>query len=49
MENDMRYDEFRGRLQDALGDAGLLFRNSVCPVETIDLANTNRRWKVYIR
>lgn len=48
MENDMRYDEFRDRLQDALGDAGLLFRNGDRPVETIDLANTNRRWKIYI-
>jgi hypothetical protein len=48
MENDMRYNEFRNLLQDALGDAGLLFRNGDRPVEMIDLADTNRHWHVYI-
>ena len=31
----MRYDEFRNLLQDALGNAGLLFRSGDRPVETI--------------
>ena len=45
----MRYDEFRDRFQDALREAGLLFQHADHPVETIDLAGTGRRWKVYIR
>jgi len=35
----MRYEEFRDRLQNALGEAGLLFRHSDRPVETIDFGN----------
>jgi hypothetical protein len=44
----MRYDEFRDRLQDALRRAGLFFQPVDRPTETIDLANTGRRWKAYI-
>jgi len=44
----MRYAEFRDQLEDALQDAGLFFRGVDRPVETVDLADTMRRWKVYI-
>ncbi len=44
----MRYDEFRNRLESALSDARLLFHNGNHPVETVELANMNRRWKIYL-
>ena len=43
----MRYAEFRGRLEDALQEVGL-FIHDIDRVETIDLADSSRRWKVYI-
>ena len=45
----MRYDEFRDRLQDALRETGLSFQYAGLPTETLDLANTGRRWDVYVR
>ena len=45
----MRYDEFRDRFQDALQDVGLFASYVEKPLETIDLANTSRRWKTYVR
>ena len=44
----MRYDEFRDRLQDCLREAGLFFKDVDRPIETVDLGDTDRRWKVYI-
>ena len=41
----MRYDEFRDRWQAALRRARLLFHHDR-PEETIDLATTERRWRV---
>ena len=43
----MRYAEFRYRFEDALQQVGL-FIHDVDRVETIDLADTSRRWKVHI-
>ncbi len=43
----MLYAEFRDQLEDALQEAGLFFHGVDRPVETIDLADTARRWKVY--
>ena len=43
----MRYDEFRDRLEAALQRNDLYF-HSLQRVETIDLANTERHWKVYV-
>ncbi len=45
----MRYAEFRDRLEDALQEAGLFFHDADRRVETIDLADTVRSWKVYVR
>lgn len=42
----MRYAEFRDRLEDALHEAGLIFHHDR-RVETIDLADTVRSWKVF--
>ena len=44
----MRYAEFRDQLEHALQEAGLFFHGVDRPVETIDLADTVRRWKVYV-
>ena len=44
----MLYAEFRDQLEDALQKAGLFFHGVDWPVETIDLADTARRWKVCI-
>ena len=44
----MRYAEFRDQLEDALQGVGLFFHGVDRPVETIDLTDTGRRWKVYI-
>lgn len=44
----MRYDGFRDRLQDCLREAGLFLPLADRPIETVDLAITGRRWKVYI-
>lgn len=44
----MRYNEFRDQLQDALRQAGLLFRHLDRPIEIIDLGSTDRRWKLYV-
>lgn len=44
----MRYEEFRDRLEKALEEAGLLFREVDRRVETIELADTVRSWKVYV-
>lgn len=44
----MRYAEFRDELEDALQEAGLFLHSVDRPVETIELANTVRRWKVCI-
>jgi hypothetical protein len=44
----MLYAEFRNQLEDALQEAGLFFDGVDRTVETIDLADTARRWKVYI-
>jgi hypothetical protein len=43
----VRYDEFRDRLEAALQRDGLYF-HSLQRVETIELANTLRHWKVYV-
>ena len=43
----MRYAEFRDRFEDALQEVGL-FIHDAHRVETIDLADNARRWKVYI-
>src|SRR5439155_1700573 len=43
----VRYAEFRYRFEDALQQVGL-FIHDVDRVETIDLADTSRRWKVHI-
>ena len=42
----MRYDEFRDQLEAALQRNGLHF-HSLERVETIELVNTVRHWKVY--
>ena len=44
----MRYAEFRDRLEEALHEAGLVFHDADRRVETIDLANTVRSWKVSV-
>ena len=44
----MRYSEFRDQLGAALQEAGLFFHGLDRPVETIDLVDTLRRWKVYL-
>lgn len=44
----MRYAEFRDRLEDALQEAGLFFQDADRRVETIDLADTVRSWKVSV-
>jgi len=44
----VRYAEFRNRLENALRDVGL-FVHDADRVETINLADTVRHWKVYIR
>ena len=44
----MRYDEFRDQLEAALQRNSLHF-HSLQRVETIDLANTERHWKVYVQ
>ena len=44
----MRYAELCDRLEDALHEAGLFFRNADRVVETIDLASTVRSWKVSV-
>ena len=43
----MRYHEFRDQFQDALREVGLPVQR-FNPIETIDLASTGRRWKVYV-
>lgn len=43
----MRYDEFRDQLETALQRNNLHF-HSLQRVETIELANTVRHWKVYV-
>jgi hypothetical protein len=43
----VRYAEFRDRFEDALQEVGL-FIHDAHRVETIDLADTALRWKVYI-
>jgi hypothetical protein len=43
----VRYAEFRDRFEDALQQVGL-FNHDAHRVETIDLAATAQRWKVYI-
>lgn len=44
----MRYAEFRNRLENALREVGL-FVHDADRVETINLADTVRQWKAYIR
>lgn len=44
----MRYADFRDRLEDALQEAGLFFHDADRRVETIDLADTVRGWKVHV-
>lgn len=44
----MRYAEFRDRLEDALREEGLVCRDTDRRVETIDVADTVRSWKVSI-
>lgn len=44
----MRYAEFRDQLGAALQEAGLFFHGLDRPVETIDLVDTLRRWKVFV-
>jgi hypothetical protein len=44
----VRYAEFRDRLEDALQEAGLFFHEADSRVETIDLADTVRSWKVSV-
>jgi hypothetical protein len=44
----VRYAEFRDRLEDALQQAGLFSPHVDRRVETIDLADTVRSWKVYV-
>jgi hypothetical protein len=44
----MRYDEFRDRFQEALHSVGLFSPYGAKPAESIDLADTTRRWKTYI-
>jgi hypothetical protein len=46
-EDDMRYEEFRDQLQDALLQVGLLDRRPWDPVESIDLTGTGRHWTTY--
>ncbi len=43
----MRYDDFRDRLEAALQRNGL-YTHSFQRVETIELANAARHWKVYV-
>ena len=45
----MRYAEFRDRLEDALQEARFFFHDADRRVETIDLADTVRSWKSYVR
>ena len=44
----VRYAEFRNRLENALREVGL-FVHDADRVETINLADTVRHWKAYIR
>lgn len=41
----MRYAEFRDRLEDALHEAGIFFHRADRRVETIELADSVRRWE----
>lgn len=45
----MRYAEFRDRLEAALQDAGLSIHGANRRIETIDIADTARTWKVDVR
>ncbi len=44
----MRYDQFRDRLQNALGEAGLFVQHVDRAIETVDVARMSRRWRVYL-
>jgi hypothetical protein len=44
----MRYDEFRDRLQDALRETGLLFRQTGRMAENIDVAGADRHWEIFL-
>lgn len=44
----MRYAEFRDQLEGALREEGLFFHGANRRVETIDLENTVRHWKVHV-
>jgi hypothetical protein len=44
----VRYAQFRDRLESALQEAGLFFHDADRRVETIDLVDTVRSWKVYV-
>src|SRR2546427_9704227 len=46
--NPVRYAEFRHRLEDALQEVGLFFHDGDRRVETIDLTDTVRSWKIYV-
>ena len=47
-EDEMRYDEFRDQLQNALHNVGLFGQRIGNPVETVDLYTMRRHWKVYV-
>jgi hypothetical protein len=44
----VRYTEFRDQLEDALQEAGLFSHHADRRVETIELRDTVRSWKVYV-
>jgi hypothetical protein len=44
----MLYDEFRNQLQEALLEVGLVWEHMGSSIETIDLSNSGRHWKVSI-
>ena len=44
----MRYAEFRDQLEGALREEGLFFAAAERRVETIDLEDTVRQWKVHV-
>jgi len=44
----VRYADFRDRLEDALQEVGLFFHDTDRRVETVDLADTVRTWKIYV-
>ena len=44
----MRYSEFRNRVEDALQEVGFFFSDGGRRIETIELADSVRRWEASV-